>query len=468
MNCFRPILLTVAIASFAAVAPAQDALTIGSASAFAGDTVQIPVSLRDVSGTPLGGDRTATLRIRGFAFKVTYSPAASVASISFTRSGALVAAPAFETTLTPPNAIAYFALFANNTSVPITLDAAAPGDIIGTLQVSVSATATTGTPITLTIEPGTAMLSNQAASTTETPAALNLALTNGSISVDKRSTSTAVVSSLNPSMLGQAVTFTASVTSASGSPTGNVQFKDGETTIATVSLSSGQAAFTTSSLNAGSHSITAHYGGDASYLPSASDAVSQTVNTQPFGAPSGVVATALSTSLVSVTWFGMTGVDHYDVLRSINGSGYIVVGSTASTSFNDTAVSPGTSYLYRVRAINGSGDASPDSAIDPATTIFFSDDPLMPGMVIKAVHILELRNAVNVFRSITGGAAATFTDTSLAGLPVRAVHIQELRNVLSTARGNLGLTTSFTDPTLTPASTMIKAGHLQELRNGVK
>ena len=79
------------------------------------------------------------------------------------------------------------------------------------------------------------------------------------------STSTAVSSSLNPSLLGQSVTFTATVTSLGGTPTGTVQFKDGATNLGLpVTLNgSGQATFTTSSLTAGTHTITAVYSGDA-------------------------------------------------------------------------------------------------------------------------------------------------------------------------------------------------------------
>ncbi len=74
-------------------------------------------------------------------------------------------------------------------------------------------------------------------------------------------TATAVSSSLNPSLLGQSVTFTATVTSPGGTPTGTVQFKDGVNNLGTaVTLNgSGQATFTTSSLTAGTHTISAVY-----------------------------------------------------------------------------------------------------------------------------------------------------------------------------------------------------------------
>jgi len=75
--------------------------------------------------------------------------------------------------------------------------------------------------------------------------------------------------------LGQAVTFTATVTGAS--PTGTATFKDGSTVLGTGILSAGVATFTTSSLAVGSHSITVSYSGDASNLANTSTVLTQSV-----------------------------------------------------------------------------------------------------------------------------------------------------------------------------------------------
>jgi subtilisin-like proprotein convertase family protein len=93
-------------------------------------------------------------------------------------------------------------------------------------------------------------------------------------------TTTSVVSSNNPSLTGSNVTFTATVTSgASPVTTGTVTFTRGATTLASnVAVNgSGQAAFTTSTLTEGSHTITATYNGTASFSTS-NGSVVQTVN----------------------------------------------------------------------------------------------------------------------------------------------------------------------------------------------
>jgi len=76
-------------------------------------------------------------------------------------------------------------------------------------------------------------------------------------------TNTVLSSGTNPSVFGQSVTFTATVSSAAEStPTGTVTFQDGATSLGSGTVASGQATFTTSSLTIGSHSITGQYRGD--------------------------------------------------------------------------------------------------------------------------------------------------------------------------------------------------------------
>jgi len=98
--------------------------------------------------------------------------------------------------------------------------------------------------------------------------------------IGQQPTTATITSSANPSVFGQATVLATLVTpsAGSGTPTGSVTFDDGANPLSTVALSSGQAAFSASSLTVGSHSITAVYGGDANFLTSTSTALSQVVN----------------------------------------------------------------------------------------------------------------------------------------------------------------------------------------------
>jgi hypothetical protein len=95
-------------------------------------------------------------------------------------------------------------------------------------------------------------------------------------------TTTALVSSPDPSDFAQSVTFAATVTARpgfyKGPPLGTVKFLDGTTLLGSSTLnSSGVAALTTSKLLAGSHSVTASYEGSTDFAPSTSPVLSQTV-----------------------------------------------------------------------------------------------------------------------------------------------------------------------------------------------
>jgi len=93
----------------------------------------------------------------------------------------------------------------------------------------------------------------------------------------RANSSTALATSGSPSVVGQSLTFTATVTG--NAPSGHVTFNDGPTTLcASVQMYSGQASCSTSSLGLNSHSISAVYEGDSYNTGSTSPVITQIVN----------------------------------------------------------------------------------------------------------------------------------------------------------------------------------------------
>lgn len=88
----------------------------------------------------------------------------------------------------------------------------------------------------------------------------------------------ALLASANPALLSSSVTFTITVSSGAGTPSGSVGFYDGPTLLGTATLASGVATYATSSLTAGTHSITAHYAGDSLFSSATSSAVALIVS----------------------------------------------------------------------------------------------------------------------------------------------------------------------------------------------
>ena len=108
----------------------------------------------------------------------------------------------------------------------------------------------------------------------------NAASTSLQVNLTVTSTATPTTTHLsvspNPSSAGQRVTLSATV--AGGSPTGSVTFKDGLLTLGTTALNAGTATLLVNTLIAGTHSLSASYGGDPYNLASASGAVNTVIN----------------------------------------------------------------------------------------------------------------------------------------------------------------------------------------------
>jgi len=131
-------------------------------------------------------------------------------------------------------------------------------------------------------------------------------------------------------------------------------------------------------------------------------------------------------------------------------------------------------YLYRVCAARGNPliCASSYSNTVLATTLPFSDEPLNSNgslTGIKALHVQELRQAINVVRALAGLPEGVWSSSSLQSLvsPLRAQDIQELRDNLVPALYAMQISTPpFTDSQIT-TWLPIKAVHVQELRKAV-
>lgn len=165
-------------------AQVRDVITVGTVTANSA-TVTVPVSIRDLSGTPLGVDQPAGSRIQAYSIKVDYAPTPAVQSIVFQRAGITAGlTPSFQASPAVPGSVTLINSFAEGTDpIPFTLDAAAPGNRIGELVVTLAPGVTPGTVISLSLDATLTQLSNQGGTTSETVALNTLSLVGGSITV---------------------------------------------------------------------------------------------------------------------------------------------------------------------------------------------------------------------------------------------------------------------------------------------
>ena len=267
--------------------------------------------------------------------------------------------------------------------------------------------------------------------------------------VVKDATTSTITSAANPSVFGQSVTFTATVSAGapgSGTPTGTVTFKDGSTTLGKSTLSSGSASFTTANLAVATHSITVSYNGDASFITSASTTLSQVVN-----------QAATSTSLVSATnpsVYGQAVTFTATVSAAAPGSGTptgkvtfyagpISIGTAAlssgSASFTTKALPTGANAITAVyngnpnfttstsaaltQSVNRAGTASVvTSATNPSifgqsVTFTASVTAAAPGSGTPTGSITFLDGSTTLGTTTLSGGKATFKTTVLAAGP---------------------------------------------------
>jgi hypothetical protein len=204
-------------------------------------------------------------------------------------------------------------------------------------------------------------------------------------------------------------------------------------------------------------------------------------------APTNLVATTRDgAAVIDVTWSPVQGAQYYRVERSLSKDGPYTAISTNSTqsSLVDTPPSQAvTAYLYKVCVADNQGNClSAYSNIDLATAVAFSDDPLLDpatssGTTLQALHITQLRAAIDAVRVTAGLGAANWSQTPAVASNqlIYASHIIEMRARLDEARAMLSsccgvsLPGGYTDPNLVGGGIYtIKRAHIKDLRDRVK
>src|SRR5438105_9302407 len=195
----------------------------------------------------------------------------------------------------------------------------------------------------------------------------------------------------------------------------------------------------------------------------------------PAGAAPSAVASveahATTTTNVQVSWSGSCSTTCH-VYRSADLLTYTQVGSGTSP-FNDTVPSTTTSYMYKVRAFNGTTE-SIDSNTDLATNMIFANDPIVAGSTtIQALHLTQIRTAIDAVRKLANNGVANpfnyVTDPTITQnvTLIRAIHITDARTALDQAAPAVGLPTGgYTNAVA--MNVPIRAIDFQELRNRVK
>lgn len=155
------------------------------------------------------------------------------------------------------------------------------------------------------------------------------------------STTTSLVTNIPTALIGQTVTFTATVQpSGVGTPTGGVSFYNGQALLGTVALSNGSASLSISSLATGTDAISAVYNGSSNYAGSNSASLSQLVEDFQLGVTGVRVVSVVpgSSATFTGTLQSLIGPFSYPITLSLTG---LPPGATAT--FTPPSVSLGSS-----------------------------------------------------------------------------------------------------------------------------
>src|SRR5216684_684149 len=390
-QALSPSLLLILLALVTAVpVTAQDAVTVGTVTA-SGNTVDVPVYIRDISGTALGRDQAAGSKIQAFTIEVNYAPAASVQSVTFTRAGITAGlTPAFEFSPASAGSISLIEQFNESSNpIPFNLNAPAPGDQVAHLVFTLSASAAPGSSITLTLDSATE-LSNQGGTTTEAPPG-SLTLVNGAINIPQLSLN--ILPGNRTVTIGDTTTFTVQTDRNVAADT-TVSLSSSNpgiaTTPASVVIPAGSAAanFTVTGVAAGSANINAA-------LPPANGGATAsafiTVNEPPpqCATPNAPVISGPATAEVgkayAITWAVVSDATGYVVEESTDANFGTVVTSTPTTNGASFTHAAANRYYYRVRARNLSTGCSTSSALSNVVSVLVSVTPVAQTRFIPVV-----------------------------------------------------------------------------------
>jgi hypothetical protein len=269
-----------------------------------------------------------------------------------------------------------------------------------------------------------------------------------------------LTSSVNPSVFGQAVTFTAIVSVRAGTPTGTVTFKVGDTVLGTGRLAtpagtsgSGTATFRTSTLPVGSQTIIAVYEGDSSFTGSTSPALTQTVNKansstslRSSANPSMAGATVTFTATVSAVAPG-AGSPTGTVIFVVDGGAQAALDldATSKATFRTATLSAGTHTIVALYQ----GDANFNQSASPPLT--------------QVVNRIDTRTAINSDPNpSTAGEFVTLTATVSAGppgtgTPTGNVRFQEGDTIMATRALDASGRVTFVTSTLSVGTHLITA-----------
>ena len=237
----------------------------------------------------------------------------------------------------------------------------------------------------------------------------------------QQATMTTLVASANPAFGGVPVTFTVTVSgpdSSSGGagPSGSVTLYDGAAALGAEALTNGSASFSISTLSVGSHTLTAHYGGDTLDVASTSAALNEQiqsgharVNLTTSGSP--VLLGTTVTFTATVTGTGATPAGPVTFFSDGKTIGSSALNAQGQASLTTAALGAGSHAI--VASYGGSADEAAASSAPVTEVVQVKTSITLTSSVNPVLASTPIQFTAQV--TSVGGIAPTGTITLLDG-----------------------------------------------------
>jgi hypothetical protein len=260
------------------------------------------------------------------------------------------------------------------------------------------------------------------------------------VQVVHQSSTTSLTASPNPVTITNSVALTATVTAATGTPTGNVTFYNGTTALGSVALNgSGIAIYNTTALPAGTDALTAVYAGDSLNAGSTSSVVNEVVNlattttTVTTSNATVVVGTSLLFSATVTSPNGPTPTGTVEFIANGTPLGTGTLSGTGTASFSTAALTPG-SYTVVAKYMGDTDNATSTSTpltqtvqqIGTVTTLGSDATPTTAGATIHLTATVVMQSGATADGTITGNVTFYDGTTALGTASVNASGVATL------------------------------------------
>ena len=249
---------------------------------------------------------------------------------------------------------------------------------------------------------------------------------------------------------GNGLSATVSWTNAGSFTTRIYELVGGSTLNLLTTASAGTTSTTITTTSATTYTIVArHFNGTAESVNS--NSINVTTN---LGAPSGLTATAVSTTALSLSW---SNTDASAPVRVYRGGVLQTTLGAGTTSYSDSGLSANTAYGYAISYFKNSIESSQITAtgytIPNAPTIGTATEPTVGSVTVTWTNAHSLVTYVYRDGSYLGQASAgatSFVDNTVASATAYAYtvrHYNSTSGQLSAASGTASITTALQAPT---------------------